>query len=65
MQTWSWVENDKITRARNSQYLVPNSGNDNQNVIPCYKYNKENVHTTLTIVAWILHSPMYVLSASP
>lgn len=40
MQTWSWVDSDRITQARNSQYLAPNPNVENQNVVPCYKFNK-------------------------
>lgn len=40
MKEWSWADSDKITQARNSQYLVPNSSIDSTNATPCYRYNK-------------------------
>lgn len=52
MKKWSWADLDRITQARNSQYLVPNSNVENQDVAPCYKFNKgecryENDHCGL------------------
>lgn len=40
MKSWQWADADRITQARNSQYLVPNSGIDLNNATPCYQYNK-------------------------
>lgn len=40
MNRWSWADSDRITQARNSQYLVPNASVDTQDTMPCYKFNK-------------------------
>lgn len=42
---WTWDSVDSIREARNSQYMIPSSVSENENALPCYRYNKGDCHS--------------------
>lgn len=37
---WQWTEADKITQAKNAQYMIGNDSLNTEGIRPCFLYNK-------------------------